>query len=265
MKAVNLIPVEERRGSGGAAPVGVYALLGGLAVLLAAVTLLVLTGNQVSTKKNELASVSTQAAAAQRQATALTPYANFAKLQQSRLETVKSLASTRFEWSRAFSDVSHVIGSTVWLTGLTGTVTPGVTVENASSSGDTSTFRQASPNPAHEIAGCAKSNKDVVAFLSRLRAMTGVQRVTLADATKDDNATPAAGKGDSESCGSVHYPDFHAVVFYAPLKTPSASTDTGDSSSTASTTSTTSTTPSTGSDSSSSSTSSNASSTGGTP
>jgi Tfp pilus assembly protein PilN len=262
VKAVNLIPVDERRGSGGAAPVGVYALLGGLAVVLAAVTLLVLTGNQVSSKRSELSSVSTQATEAQRQATALTPYTNFAKLQKARLETVKSLASTRFQWSRAFSDVSHVIGGRIWLSGLTGTVAPGVTVESSSVDGTTQ-FRQTSPNPALEIAGCARTNKDVVALLSRLRAMKGVQRVTLADSEKDDNATPATDPGSSDSCGSTRYPAFQVVVFYAPLKAASASPDTGvsNTATASTTTSTTSTTPSD----SSSSTSSTTSSTGGTP
>ena len=254
MKAVNLIPVDERRaGSGGAPPYGIYGLLGGLAAVLIAVTLLVVMGNQVSDRRAKLAAETTKAAAAKQQADALVPYANFATLQQKRLATVKSLAASRFQWSRAFDQVSHVVGTSVWLSGLTGTVAPGVTVEGSNTS-ETSTFRADNPNPAMELAGCARSNDDVVGLMSRLRAMTGVQRVTLADAAKDDQAQPISGSGDGTSCGSIHYPAFHIVVFYAPLSAPSAAI-------TATSTATTTSAPATTS--SSSGTSSTASSTSG--
>jgi Tfp pilus assembly protein PilN len=264
VRALNLIPVEQRRGSSDTSPYGVYGLLGGLALVLAAVTLFVTTSNRVTDSKAQLAKVTTEAAAAKAQARRLVPYTNFADLQQKRLATVKSLASTRFAWSRAFSDVSHVIGTKVWLNGLTGTVAPGMSVANDATA-DTSTVRAAASTPAIALTGCARTTDSVASLMSRLRAMTGVQRVSLVAATKDDTATPQqhatkkqSSGSDTQNCGSIRMPKFSLVVFYAPLKTPSASPS-GVDPAAATASATTSTTPS--SDSSGTSTTSTTSTT----
>ena len=129
MKAVNLIPPEQRRGgAGGAGRSGgaAYALLGGLAVILVALATWVLTQNSVTTNKAELTRVTNAANAAQAEAAALKPYRDFAALRAARVLTVQSLARSRFDWERAFTDFARVIPSNVWLTTLTATVKPGV-------------------------------------------------------------------------------------------------------------------------------------------
>ena len=219
MRAVNLIPAEQRRGGGaGSSPLAVYALLGGLAVILVAVTALVLTQNAVAERQNRLAKVERQAADAERQARALAPYVTFATLQETRLRTVRGLARNRFPWSRAFEDVTRVMDRSVWLKSLTATIAPGVTLEDTGT--DASTVRGGVPNPALEMSGCATSNQALVRLMSRLRAMSGVERVTLTDAEKPDevsqSSSPSSG-GSSDGCGSDKNPDWKLVVFYKPL------------------------------------------------
>lgn len=223
MRAVNLIPPEARRGerAGSAPSGGVLGLLGGLALLVLAVALVVLSSNQAADKRSELGALKARSAAATARATALQSYTNFASLEQSRVSTVKQLAASRFNWYRSLSDLSHVVGPHIWLSGLTGTVTPDVQLDGGTSG---TGFRSALPNPAVELSGCATSNRQVVGFVSRLRAMEGVQRVTLSAATKADSTTsgasaPSSGgsAGGSGNCGSDQWPAFALVIFYAPL------------------------------------------------
>jgi hypothetical protein len=168
---------------------------------------------------------------------ALASYVDFAKLERDRVETVRSLAASRFDWDRVMTDMSHVVGRRVWLTSLTATVTPDVAV-SADSGSDASSLRSALPNPAVQLGGCATSHREVVRFVSRLRATKRVVRVTLGDSEKPDTPTSAVSSdggassaaGASTDCGSAHYPKFDLVVFYTPLPgVPSTGGDAGGS------------------------------------
>ena len=206
MRAVNLIPGDVAGGSGSSA--GPALLLGGLAVLLALVTALVLTGNTIKERRGELAEVQSQVAVAQAQADATRPYREFAALARARVETVRQLGEARFDWEDAFSDLATVIPDDVWLSSLTGTVTTGVAVEGGGS-GAASGLRSAIPNPAIELTGCTVSHGSVVRLISRLRLLRNVQRVSLADTSKD------AG-GDCQN-GHTNFPAFNLVVFFTPI------------------------------------------------
>jgi len=206
MRAVNLIPGEA--GGGGGAGLGVAALLGGLAVLLALVTVHVLIGNQIADRQSELASVQRQVAIVQAQADATRPYREFASLAKARVETIRQLGTARFDWHRAFADLAVVIPSNVWLTSLTGTVTTGVAVAG-SAGGPADALRSAIPNPAITMTGCTVDHDSVVRLISRLRLMHGVQRVALASSSKD-------GGGDCQH-GHTNFPVFNLVVFFEPI------------------------------------------------
>jgi Tfp pilus assembly protein PilN len=208
MRAVNLIPAGAAGGGGSSA--GPALLLGGLAALLALVTLHVLTGNTIEQRRSELASVHTQLTVAQAQAEATQPYRDFAALARVRVETVRQLGSARFDWQRAFADLATVIPDDVWLSSLTGTVAPGVSVPGGESGG-ASGLRSAIPNPAIELSGCTVAHESVVRLISRLRLLHDVQRVSLADSSKD------AG-GDCQH-GHKSFPQFHLVVFFGPIPT----------------------------------------------
>ncbi len=256
MRAVNLIPVEERRGGSGSGsgPPTVWLLVG-LGVLVVAFAGFVLASNQVSERQAKLAQVSTQADSAQSSVAQLKPYVDFASMEQNRTQTVRQLAATRFDWHQSLHDLARVMSKDVWLTSVTGTVAPNVALDGGSGAGggggDSSGLRAALPNPALSISGCATSNDEVVSFVSRLRVMNGVIRVSLSDAQKSDTAAPsggapsgapassgpasgassgggAAGGGDC-TYGSDKFPKFDVVVFYQPLSGALPTSATGGS------------------------------------
>ncbi len=239
MRAVNLIPAEERRGGGaggsGRSGGAVYVLLGVLAVAVLAVSAYVLTGNTVNDKQAQLDAMSVKAGAAEQQAAALKPYAEFAKLEQTRVGTVKSLATSRFNWDHTLRQLSKVMPTTVWLSSFLATVKPGVTVDGGAASGDTGNVRQASQSPAIELTGCTTSQDEVARLMTRLRLMSGVDRVVLTSSEKQTNtnaaaaATPASGSdsgGGNGDCrhGSDRFPQFSMVVLFKAPPTPAAPT-----------------------------------------
>lgn len=247
MKAVNLIPTEQRRGGGSPST---NALLGALALILVGVVAYVLTTNQISSRKDDLARAKQRNATVSGQLTTLKPYVDFASLKDSRSKTVHDLAASRFNWQRAMSDLSHVTTHQVWLTGMTATVAPGVALESGST-GATSTLRGALPNPAVELSGCAVSNKAVVAYMSRLRAIKGVVRVSLDSSEKPSDSTGSSssssstgGSSGAQGCGSSDStPTFGAVVFFDQVAgAADASGATGTAPATSGTTSNTSNT-----------------------
>lgn len=210
MRAVNLVPADALRGDRSGPGSGVLGLLGVLAVLLAFVTLSVLTDNSIKERRAELVSLQGEVATAQAQAAAVRPYTTFAALAKARVETVRQLGSARFDWHRAFSDLSKVIPGDVWLTSLTGTVTSGVSV----SGGNSNTLRSALPNPAMELSGCTVDHESVVRLISRLRLLSTVERVSLSTSSKD------AG-GECQN-GNPSFPQFELVVFFTPVPVAAA-------------------------------------------
>jgi Tfp pilus assembly protein PilN len=216
MRAVNLIPVEDRRGGGGAGSgLGSYIVLGVLAVVVAMSASYTLANRSLSDRRAELASVQAQVQAAEAKAQRLSSYTSFAALRQKRTATVSSLASSRFDWSHALHEVARTIPSNAWVTSLRGTVAPGVAVEG----GSDDPLRATIPSPAIELVGCTVSQKDVSSVISSLRRINGVQRVTLSSSEKLTGATTdaASGGGSDADCrhGNAHYPLFSMTLFFA--------------------------------------------------
>jgi Tfp pilus assembly protein PilN len=238
MRAVNLIPVDERSGadrSGGA----VYILLGILGALVLFTVAWVLVNNQVTSKQSNLEQLRADTTAAQQQAAALAPFRTFASMREKRVETVKSLADSRFAWGPVLRKMSMVLPRDVWLTSMVGTVAPGVSIEGqGGGGGDTSALRAALPVPAVELQGCTSSQAEVARVLTRLRLIDGVVRVSLASSKKSDKGTvgsqqpsesdtstgPAAGAGagSSDCRGGKDIPQFSIVVFFNPVTGASA-------------------------------------------
>jgi Tfp pilus assembly protein PilN len=238
MKAVNLIPVESAS-SGGRSPVGVYALLGALALLVAMSGTYALTNRSVDTKRGELAAVAARAQATETKAAAFKRYADFSTLRQARVETVKKIAGTRFDWAQALHEVAHTLPAGSWATSLRATVDPSAAV-----GGTADQLRGAIPVPAVELAGCASSQEGVAATVSSLRSIAGVQRVTLSSSQKQDDSSAGAGAdsaGSTTGCGS--HPQFSLTVFFKAPAGASASASGAAASTTASTTASGGTTP----------------------
>ena len=225
MRAINLVPGEQRRGGAGAGGPA-YVVLGALGVLVVAVAAFVLIGNTVKSRRSELAGVTAQAAGAEQRAAALQPYIQFASLRQTRVATVTSLAASRFDWERAMTELSKALPSDVWLTSLLGTVTPGITIDNGAGGGGgggTSALRSAVQSPAIELVGCTDTQSEVSRVMARLHLLHGVTRVSLAQSEKNDTTTSSAGGGGSSGgtggasdCrnGSRRFPQFQIVVFF---------------------------------------------------
>jgi Tfp pilus assembly protein PilN len=223
VKAVNLIPPEQRRGGSGPGRSGgaIYMVLAAAGLIVVATAVYVLTANSVTNRQDELTKLQAQTQAAQARANALSPYKQFQSLKQARVTTIQQLASSRFDWERVMRKLAIVIPPDVWLTSLVGTVSPDVSVAS-SSSGGSSSMRGAMPVPAVELAGCTTGQAQVSRFMSRLRAIDGVTRVSLSSSEKQDNgggtvgASSGGGSAASGACsgGPKGYPQFDMVIFF---------------------------------------------------
>jgi Tfp pilus assembly protein PilN len=212
MRAVNLIPSDQQRGAGGVAGKsggGAYFVLGGLALVVAMAALFFSANKSVSDKQAKVASLNAEATAAEAKAGALTSYTKFASIRQKRVDTVKQLAGARFDWAHALREVAANLPRNAWLTSMTASTTPGVTV----SGGTTGALRQGLAEPAIVLSGCTTSQAAISGLLTRLRLVNGVDRVSLEDSTKG-----AAGSGSSagSDCrgGHAKYPIFNVDVFF---------------------------------------------------
>jgi len=95
-----------------------YILIGALVILLAGVALLVVTGNQVSEREDEVTTLKREDAVAVREAKRLAAYTQFQALHEQRLATITSLADSRFDWERVMRELALVLPPDVWLTEL---------------------------------------------------------------------------------------------------------------------------------------------------
>ncbi|MEX2108384.1 MAG: PilN domain-containing protein [Solirubrobacterales bacterium] len=199
MRPVNLIPTEQRRGPGARAKGGplTYIVLGALVALLAGVTLLVITNNQISDREAEVSRLESENAAAEARAAELAAYVELQTVRDQRVATVTSLADSRFDWERVMNELALILPSDVWLTNLTGTVKPEVAVNGATSVA----LRASVPGPALEMIGCAKGQEAVAGFVSDLKDIDGVTRVAMQSSELASGSESGGGGGDSAGGG----------------------------------------------------------------
>jgi Tfp pilus assembly protein PilN len=220
MKAVNLLPPDgrSRRAYKGTAvkavaprrPLGAYVVLGALAIAVLMAGGAALTGRQLSSSRAELASTQATAAAAEAKVASLAPYTTFASVRQNRVETLTGLIDGRVDWSHALHEVARVVPANVDLISLVGTTSPTSSVEGASGG----SLRSALPVPAVDLIGCAKSQTGVALLISRLRAIDGVQRVSLESSEKAHLAKLSA----TECRATSETPQFQITVFFKALE-----------------------------------------------
>lgn len=227
MKAVNLIPAEQRAGgapvageSQGAAFI-VLGLFVGLAVLA---VLYGMASHQISSRKDEVANITAQAQVTQARASQLAPYTTFKAMYEERQSAVNELVNTRFDWAHAFHELGRVLPNDASLSSVKATVgsTTG-TVGAASPSGTStsSTVSSATPPgsiPTFTLAGCTTSQTETAQTMLRLRLIDGVSSVTLQSSTKGSSGSGSSGSG---SCPE-NDPAFAITVTFAALPTPPA-------------------------------------------
>ncbi len=116
MKAVNLLPEGVRpRADAGARAGGSYVVLGVLGTVLLALVVYVLTLNQIGSRENAIAEAKQETAAAEARSQALKPVGDFLQVKQQREQSVKQLASERFDWERMVLELSRVMPAGVYL------------------------------------------------------------------------------------------------------------------------------------------------------
>jgi Tfp pilus assembly protein PilN len=245
MRAVNLIPAEQRKGgaigrrSQGIA-FGVLGLLAGAALLI---FLYGSASHQLESRKSEAAALTQQAQQVQAQAAQLSSYTSFMQMREQRLQAISQLVGSRFGWSAAMNELSRVLPPTISLSSLQGTVgsstgsastttsaaapaagSTGSTGSTAASAATAAPVTSATPpgtTPTFTLAGCGTSQIAVAQMLVRLRLISGVSNVTLQSSARSGSS----GGGSSSSGGTCPADDasFTAQVSFQPLPTPPSS------------------------------------------
>lgn len=254
MRPVNLIPPEQRRGEHAPARTGplVYILVGALVAALAGVTMLVLTGNQISERKSDIATLEREDAEAQANAERLAAYVQFRTMREQRVATVTSLANSRFDWERVMRELALILPGDVWLTSLDASAS---SESEGSSGGSGGALRGSVQGPALSISGCAKGHDGVAGFVTALKDIDGVTRVGVESSAlpgqESGSGVSSEGGGSSEGgdaggseggCpGRDFIAQFSLVVAFdaAPLATagaevesPATATETAETTST---------------------------------
>lgn len=226
MRPVNLIPPEDRRGESAPLRTGalVYLVVGAFVAVLVGVTAMVLMGNKIADGKADVARLEREDAAALAKAQRLAPYIQFQTLAEQRVETVKSLADSRFDWERVMRELSLVLPEDVWLVNLTATAAPGVALEGGG--GGASGLRTAVPGPALELAGCATSQEAVAGFVTVLKDIDGVTRVGTASSeiAGKEGGAGTGSDGTSTDCRTRAFiAKFEMVVAFDAAPVPASS------------------------------------------
>jgi Tfp pilus assembly protein PilN len=221
MRPVNLIPPELRQGAHAPMRTGPipYFLVGGLAAVLAGIALLVITGNQISERTDEVVRVKREDAVAQRQASRLAAYTQFQVLHEQRVATIASLADSRFDWERVMRELSLILPHDVWLSGLNASASAGASSEGGE--GGAGALRSSIPGPALELTGCAAGQESVAGFITALKDIDGVTRVGVQSSELPDEGQGAGGGGGGEECRTRSFiAKFQIVIAFDAAPVP---------------------------------------------
>jgi Tfp pilus assembly protein PilN len=240
MRAVNLIPADQRTGASvgaGRSQGGAYAVLGVVAGLALLALLYGIAAHQVSSRKGKLQTLEAQVQQAQASSTQLAPYTSFQTLREERTKAVNQLVNSRFDWAHAFHEFGRVLPANVSLSSISGAIAAatgaaGASTANSSSgpsssggvqtatpSSSSGTVASSTPPgsvPTFTVTGCAINQSTVALTLERLRLMDGVSAVSLQSSTKSGGG--GGGSGAGGSC-PARYPAFTTQVKFEALPT----------------------------------------------
>jgi hypothetical protein len=251
VRAVNLIPEDQRGSAGGVgghsqgAAHAVLALVGGVALLA---LLYGVANRQVSSRRGEVASLNARAERAQADATGLAPYTSFIALREQREQAVSEIVDSRFDWAHTFHELGRVLPLSASISSIEGSVASstgsgsssggsgsssggsgassgasggsGAAAAKPSAAGASSSVGSITPPgsvPTVTLGGCATSQAAVAFTLNRLRLMDGVSEVTLQNSTKNSGA----GAGGTGLCPPGG-PAFTVRLTFEPMPAASA-------------------------------------------
>jgi Tfp pilus assembly protein PilN len=238
MRPIDLIPPDQRRGQHAPLRTGpiAYIVVGALALVLAGVTMSVLTGNQISERKAEAAELHREDARVKAKTQRLAAYTQFKQLSEQRVATVQSLADSRFDWERVMRELSLELPGDVWLTQLTATASPSVGIGSGGSTGSSggASLRPSVAGPALEIFGCAKGQVGVAGFVTALKDIDGVTRVAVESSALPVAGDAAGSSSSGESGGSEtdcqtrkFVSQFEIVIAFDAAPVPPTATEEG--------------------------------------
>jgi Tfp pilus assembly protein PilN len=206
VRAVNLIPADQRRGAGGLAgrSGGVaYVLTGGLAVLVLLGIVYAFAVHNVAHKQTELAAVTQQASSVTAQANALTPYVQFAGVSQAEVGQVTSLAQSRFDWPSAMRQLALALPKDVTLTSF------------SANAGSGPVDADGAAGTSFSLTGCASTQREIANVLTNLATVPGVNSVALSNTVENLRKGKGASSGvASATGGSCEYVTFALAVNY---------------------------------------------------
>jgi Tfp pilus assembly protein PilN len=226
MRAVNLIPSEQRSGGGsiaGRSGGGALILLGLIVGVAALAALYGGAARQVSKETGEVAKIEAQTSEVRARTGRLTPYTSFVAMAEQRTKTVAQLVQARFDWSHTLRELGRVLPSDSSLQTLAGTVggSAATTLSSSSAAASASAAPTSSTPPGSTpmlaLTGCSTSQAEVAQTLQRLKLMDGVNEVHLQSATKSSTSSSSAASG---SCGSGRVTYSISVTFAALPSTP---------------------------------------------
>ena len=231
MRAVNLIPVEDRRGRAAAArapaspPTSSSACSPWSSRMSAAYTLDQPLARARARRARRR--VQSQAETAEAQAQRSRSYTDFAALRQKRTETVRSLAASRFDWSHALHELARTIPSNAWLTSLQ---RHRHARRHRRRRQHRSAARRRSPNPAIESSAARPArptSRKVIVEPAPHRRRRAREPLVVAEARAGRGATAPAGGSDGDCRnGNAHYPQFSMTLFFANPTTSAAGAQT---------------------------------------
>jgi Tfp pilus assembly protein PilN len=240
MRAVNLIPAEQRKGGAiGRRSQGVaFAVLGLLAGAAILTFLYGSASHQLESRKAEAAALSNQAQQVQAQSAQLSSYTSFMQMREQRLQAISQLIGSRFDWSATMYELSRVLPATISLSSLQGKIGSETAIASksaaapaTSSTASTAATTAATPvasatppgtSPTFTLAGCATSQIAVAQMLVRLRLIGGVSNVNLQTSARSGSSSGGGSGGSGGTCPADD-PSFTAQVSFQPLPTPPSS------------------------------------------
>jgi Tfp pilus assembly protein PilN len=260
MRAVNLIPAEQRSGASvgaGRSQGAAYALLGLLAGIAVMTLMYGLASHHISSDKKEAAALAERTQQAQSATAALTPYTNSIQLRKARVEAVAQLVDSRFDWAHAFHEFARVLPSSASISALSGTIvtatgtggaaggsasasssasTPASSSASSRSSSSASTSASASGSAAGASVPVSSATPpgSVPTFTvsgcakSQAAVAETIDRLRLIDGvasvTLQSSTKAASGGGSASGAGGCapSQPAYTLQVAFQPLPTPSA-------------------------------------------
>jgi len=190
MKAVNLIPTEQRSVQASGKQSGsAYVVVGVLVTLLAMVVAYVVTSNKVTDRESQAAAAKSEADRLEAEVKQRGSFTNFADIKKQRLVSVMSVADGRFDWERLMRELSRVMPSGSWIHNTDASVTGEIDGETTTTS---STGVPVAVQPKVKLVGCTPDQSDVARMMVRMRRLHRVTDVELNESSVEPGSTSEA-------------------------------------------------------------------------